>query len=165
MTRPMLLTVALLLAARAAGAQPPALPKPKPRALTAADSGRLLTFNREQFSYDAGARRDPFLSPLASGEAKPLLADLIVTGIIFDAAGRRSVAVMRDVSDKTIYRVRAGDLLGRARVARIAQRAVHVTVDEFGFVRQDSLLLSPQVAPQAGPAGPPPAPNKTTRTP
>ncbi len=164
MIRRLLLPVAVLLAARVAGAQPPAPPKPKPRALTAADSARLMTFNREQFSYDASGRRDPFLSVLASGEAKPLLVDLIVTGIIFDPAGRRSVAVMRDNSDKTIYRVRTGDALGRARVSRIAQRAVYVTVDEFGFMRQDSLLFTPHAAPPGASPGAAPAPSQT-RTP
>ncbi len=161
------LALAAAPAPRAVAAQAPKAKVPPPRKLTKADSARLLVFNREQFAYDGRDRRDPFLNPIASGEARPMLVDLVVTGILYDPAGRRSVAVMRDNSDKAIYRVKIGESLGRAKVTRIAPRAVYVTIDEFGFMRQDSLLFAPPptVPPPGGAPAAAPAPPPQTRTP
>ncbi len=109
-------------------------------AARAQDSSKV-TFEREVFSYVSAGRRDPFASPIETGEIRPLIADLRVVGIIFDASGRNSVAVMRDMSTQEQYRVRAGQILGRAKVAQIKQNEVVMTINEYGFSRQESLKL------------------------
>jgi len=109
-------------------------------AARAQDSSKV-TFEREVFSYVSAGRRDPFASPIETGEIRPLIADLRVVGIIFDASGRNSVAVMRDMSTQEQYRVKAGQILGRAKVAQIKQNEVVMTINEYGFSRQESLKL------------------------
>ncbi len=121
------------------GAQAPAAPK----ADVVQDSTHIA-FDREVFAYVVGGRRDPFASPIETGEIRPLIADLRVTGIIFDARGRNSVAVMRDMSTQEQYRVKTGDRLGRARVAQIKPQEVVMTIDEYGFSRQEILKLAVQ---------------------
>lgn len=137
---------ALLLSALVVGTLGAQATKKAPAAAT--DSAKSVSFQRETFAYDGNGRRDPFLSPIASGEARPILTDLLVTGIIFDPSGNRSVGVMRDQSTKQLYRVKVGDPLGRARVTRITASMIYVTVDEFGFARADSLPLLRKVPDQ-----------------
>jgi hypothetical protein len=69
-----------------------------------------------------------------------LLADLRLVGILYEASGRRTVAIMRDLQTNAQYRVTTGTTLGRMRVAQIRPRAVIFSVDEFGLSRQDSLV-------------------------
>jgi hypothetical protein len=99
------------------------------------------TFNREVFSYDGAGRRDPFLSLLSTGELRPSFTDLKLVAVAYDPTGRKSVAVMRDVSSKDQYRVKVGQTLGRMRVAQIHPKSVTFTIDEFGYSRQDVLTL------------------------
>lgn len=115
------------------GARAPAAP--------AVDSTKVV-FEREVFSYDGGDRRDPFASPFETGEIRPLIADLHLVGIIFDASGRNSVAVMRDASTQVQYRVRTGQMLGRAKVSQIRPQEVVMTIGEYGFSRQEILKLN-----------------------
>ncbi len=96
---------------------------------------------REVFNYDRTGTRDPFVSLLATSELRPVLSDLHLIGILYDVTGHRSVAIMRDQTDK-LYRATVGQTLGRMRVARIKPRAVIFTIEEFGFNRQDSLVLA-----------------------
>jgi hypothetical protein len=96
---------------------------------------------REVFNYDRSGTRDPFVSLLATSELRPVLSDLHLVGILYDVTGHRSVAIMRDQTDK-LYRATVGQTLGRMRVARIKPRAVIFTIQEFGFNRQDSLVLA-----------------------
>jgi hypothetical protein len=103
--------------------------------------GALAPVTREVFSYDADSRRDPFFSLILTEDLRPLLSDLKLVGILYEASGRRSVAIMRDILTNAQYRVNAGMTLGRMRVAQIKPRAVIFTVDEFGLSRQDSLVL------------------------
>jgi hypothetical protein len=98
-------------------------------------------FEREIFRYDRSGRRDPFLSLMASGDLRPVITDLRVIGILYDAAGRNSTAILRDLSTKEQYRVRMGQSLGRIRVARIDPKSVTFTIEEFGFSRQETLPL------------------------
>jgi hypothetical protein len=130
----------------------PAAPAPAParpdnaKADTArkADSTGTPALVREQFSYEGGGR-DPFLSLLRSGDIRPLLSDLKLTGIYYD--GRypaRSVAVLRDVTNNKIYRVKPGDIIGRLKTTTIRPREIVFTVQEFGFERQESLQLAKQ---------------------
>ena len=97
--------------------------------------------SREIFSYEAEGRRDPFFSLIMTEDLRPLLSELKLVAILYDATGRRSVAIMRDVLTNVQYRVNPGMTLGRMRVAQIKPRAVIFTIDEFGLSRQDSLFL------------------------
>ncbi len=131
--------------------------KPGARAPTRADSVRTDTLRRadsaatrapvlvrEVFSYEGGGR-DPFMSLLRSGDIRPLLSDLRLVGIYYD--GRypaRSVAVLRDVTNNKIYRVKPGAIIGRLKATTIRPREIVFTVQEFGFERQESLTLARQ---------------------
>jgi hypothetical protein len=102
------------------------------------------SFERETFRYQRGGRRDPFVSLMTSGELRPLITELRVTSIAFSPRGN-SVAILRDLGTKEQYRVRVGESLGRMRVARINQRSIIFTIEEFGFSRQETLnLLDPK---------------------
>ena len=143
---------AVLLAALVAVGPLAAQAKPKPVAKpdsakadsAKADSTAPPTMVRELYSYEGGGR-DPFLSLLKSGNIRPLLSDLKLVGIYYD--GRftaRSVAVLRDVTNNKIYRVKPGDIIGRLKVTSIRPREIVFTVQEFGFERQESLQLAKQ---------------------
>ncbi len=112
------------------------------RSQSASGDSSKVTFEREVFAYVSTGRRDPFASPIETGEIRPLVADLRVVGIIFDASGRNSVVVLRDVSTQQQYRARLGQVLGRARVSQIKQQEVVLTIEEYGFSRQETLKLN-----------------------
>lgn len=102
------------------------------------------TLLREVFAYEGGGR-DPFMSLLRSGDVRPMLSDLKLTTIVYD--GRfavRSVAVLRDITNRRIYRVKTGDIIGRLKVTQIRPREIVFTVQEFGFERQETLSLTRQ---------------------
>jgi hypothetical protein len=104
------------------------------------------SLQREVFAYEGGGR-DPFMSLLRSGDVRPLLTDLRLTTIVYDARYvARSVAVLRDVTTKPsrIYHVKVGDILGRLKVTQIRPREIVFTVQEFGFERQETLSLAKQ---------------------
>lgn len=100
-------------------------------------------FERETFLYDRGGRRDPFVSLMSTSDLRPLIADLKLVAVAFDATGRSSVAVLHDIStkEKEQYRIRVGQSLGRMRVSSISPRAVVFTIEEFGYSRQETLAL------------------------
>jgi len=100
-----------------------------------------VSLNREVFSYDAGGRRDPFVSLLRNGDLRPMLNDLRLVTVLYDPTGRNSVAVMRDLTTKDQYRVKVGQTLGRMRVAGIEPREILFTIEEIGFSRQVGLVL------------------------
>jgi len=133
------------LAAPARAAAAPARPdSAKADAPRKADSTGTPVLAREVFSYEGGGR-DPFLSLLRSGDIRPLLSDLRLVGIYYD--GRypaRSVAVLRDVTNNKIYRVKPGEIIGRLKTTTIRPREIVFTVQEFGFERQESLQLAKQ---------------------
>ena len=129
----------LVTAPLAAQAKPP-----KPDSTARPDTAAAMTLVREVFAYEGGGR-DPFLSLLKTGDIRPLLTDLKLVGVYYD--GRypvRSVAVMRDVTNAKIYRVKSGDIVGRLRVTTIRPREIVFTVQEFGFERQETLQLAKQ---------------------
>lgn len=101
-----------------------------------------MTFYREEYAYSDDGRRDPFMSLLATSEIRPLLADLVLIGVIYDLAGRNSVASLLDATSGETYRVKAGNILGRMKVAKIGQESITLNIDEFGFSRQETLLLN-----------------------
>jgi hypothetical protein len=111
------------------------------------DSAGRILLRREVYTYPAAGRRDPFASLILSGDMRPLLADLEVAAIIFDPAGRNSVATLKDRSTGDLYRARVGSVFGRIRVTAIRAREVAVAVDEFGYTRQETLTITP---PQRG---------------
>jgi len=137
--------VVALLAAGPLAAQA----KPNPAAAAKPDSAKrdsvvAPVLVREVFSYEGGGR-DPFLSLLRSGDIRPLLSDLRLVGIYYD--GRypaRSVAVLRDVTNSKVYRVKPGNIIGRLKATTIRPREIVFTVQEFGFERQESLQLAKQ---------------------
>lgn len=100
----------------------------------------MAPVTREIFTYADEGRRDPFFSLILTEDLRPLLSDLKLVGVLYEASGR-SVAIMRDVQTNAQYRVNAGQALGRMRVAQIKPRVVIFTIDEFGLSRQDSLFL------------------------
>ena len=104
--------------------------------------GVMAPVTREVFSYSADGRRDPFFSLILTEDLRPLLSDLKLVAVLYDASGRRSVAIMRDLQTDVQYRVNSGQTIGRMRVAQIKPRVVIFTIDEFGLSRQDSLFLS-----------------------
>ena len=140
-----------LLATGPLAAQAKPAPPPTPASGSAAkpdsarrDSAAAPVLVREVFSYEGGGR-DPFLSLLRSGDIRPLLSDLRVVGIYYD--GRypaRSVAVLRDVTNSKVYRVKPGNIIGRLKATTIRPREIVFTVQEFGFERQESLQLAKQ---------------------
>jgi len=130
-------SVALALAA-VAFARPAAAQE---RDSTAVPAASLI---REVFAYEGGGR-DPFMSLLKSGDVRPLISDLRLTTVVYDGRfASRSVAVLRDITNRRIYRVKTGDIIGRLKVTQIRPREVVFTVQEFGFERQETLSLAKQ---------------------
>lgn len=118
----------------------PAVPAARPAATLPASNVPQVT--REVFSYAADGRRDPFFSLILTEDLRPLLSDLKLVGILYEASGRRSVAIMRDILTNAQYRVATGQTIGRMRVTQIKQKGVIFSIDEFGLSRQDSLVLT-----------------------
>jgi len=108
---------------------------------TTMDTAGKVVLRREVFGYEKSGRRDPFVSLMTVGELRPMISDLAISGILIDPTGRNSLAILRDVSSKEQYRVRVGQQLGRMRVARITQKAVTFTIEEFGYSRQQELAM------------------------
>jgi len=108
------------------------------------DAAVGMTLVREVYSYEGGGR-DPFLSLLKSGDIRPLLSDLRLVGIYYDSRyPARSVAVLRDITNSKLYRVKPGDIIGRLKATTIRPREIVFTVQEFGLERQQSLQLAKQ---------------------
>ena len=118
---------------------PAAAGRPARGAVAAAN---LPPVTREVFTYSAEGRRDPFFSLILTEDLRPLLSDLKLVGILYEASGKRSVAIMRDILTNAQYRVGPGQTLGRMRVTQIKPKGVIFTIDEFGLSRQDSLVLT-----------------------
>jgi hypothetical protein len=105
------------------------------------DSTQRVLIEREVFDYDAGNRRDPFVSLMTSSELRPLITELKLVAVAYDPVGGNSVAVLRDLTSKEQYRLRVGQTLGRMRVAAIHEKEVVFTIEEFGFSRQEILSM------------------------
>jgi hypothetical protein len=126
--------------ARAHGVRAMAAPSSTAPGVEMDTSGKVV-LRREVFAYEPSGRRDPFVTLMTVGELRPMISDLAISGILIDPTGRNSVAVLRDVSSKEQYRVKVGQQLGRMRVARITQKAVTFTIEEFGYSRQQELAM------------------------
>jgi len=139
MRRISLAAAALILAGvTAAAAQQPAAP---------ADSAAppaAPSLVREVFAYE-GAGRDPFMSLIRTGDVRPLISDVRLVAVYYDARyPARSVAVLRDITTSRIYRVKPGEIIGRLKTSQIRPREVVFTVQEFGYERQETLSLATQ---------------------
>jgi hypothetical protein len=122
------------------GARPASVPA-RPAATAARPAmDTSTTVMRETFDYSRDTRRDPFVSLMTTSDLRPTLSDLRLTGILYDLSGRRPVAILRDIAGGQ-WRVTTGMTLGRMRVAQIRPKAIIFTIGEFGFNRQDSLVL------------------------
>lgn len=119
----------------------PAPAAPSANAMVSTDSAGRVTLLRETFSYERRGRRDPFASLIASGEVRPLFADLRVTGILVDSDRSNSVAMLKDISTNQLYRAKVGSVFGRIRVTAIRANEVALAIDEFGNTRQEVLML------------------------
>lgn len=116
-------------------------PKPEPAPnVNAAAKDSAAPIMREMFDYSRDSRRDPFISLMTTSDLRPTLTDLLLTGVLYDLSGRRPIAILRDVAGGQ-WRVTTGMTLGRMRVAQIKPKTVIFTIEEFGFNRQDSLVL------------------------
>ncbi len=105
-------------------------------------SGRnQVSIERETFDYAREGRRDPFVSLMSSSALRPMMSDLRLSVVVYDAAGD-SRAVLRDINTNEQYKVRVGQQLGRMRVSRIAPKSVTFTILEFGESRQETLALN-----------------------
>lgn len=136
--------VTACVATNLAAQLPPSIAKPVDAARKPALSAAALAkmqFYREVYAWNDEARRDPFLSLLATSEIRPLLSDLVLIGVIYDLSGRNSVASLLDASSSEMYRVKVGNIIGRMKVAKIGTESVTLNIDEFGFSRQETLLL------------------------
>lgn len=111
-----------------------------PKPATTASNNVDAPVMRESFDYTRDTRRDPFVSLMTTSDLRPTLTDLRLTGILYDLSGRRPVAILRDIAGGQ-WRVTTGMTLGRMRVAQIKPKTIIFTIEEFGFNRQDSLLL------------------------
>jgi hypothetical protein len=135
-------SLAVLLAAGALAAQ--ARPDTSARRDSTADTTHNTSLVREVFAYEGGGR-DPFVSLLKSGDVRPLINDLKLVSIYYDGVyPARSVAVLRDITNSKIYRIKSGTVVGRLRVNSIRPREVVFTVQEFGYERQETLTLARQ---------------------
>ncbi len=141
MRRPIVLALALLFAATAAEAQQKKKATEIPLPEFPTDSlGRIL-LARETYGYPGDGRRDPFASLIATGDIRPLLEDLKLTGVMVAPNAASSMAMLRDESTKEIYKARVGSVFGRIRVTAIRPGEVHLAIDEFGFTRQAVLTM------------------------
>ena len=117
-------------------------PQPATKAPAPPQAVPMPTIMREVYGYEVEGRRDPFISLLTSSSLRPIVADLYLTGILYDENGTNSAAIMRDPTDNNKqYRVTTGQTIGRMRVALIKRRVVIFSIEEFGQNRQDSLIL------------------------
>ena len=116
---------------------------PSAKDTTGLPVGRRATvaLYREVFSYSSGDLRDPFVSLMLSGELRPILTDLSLTGVIYDPEGRRSVALLVDGSTGEAYRVRVGQTLARMKITKIGMQDITFSIDEFGLSRSETLII------------------------
>jgi hypothetical protein len=104
------------------------------------DTTLPVEYRREVFRYGGGSR-DPFESLLVTGDMGPMIGDLRLVAITFDARYGNSVAIIRALNVAQPFRLRRGDTIGRMRVIQIRQYEVVFQIEEFGFERQEVLAL------------------------
>ena len=106
-----------------------------------ADGEVRLVYEREVYSYDGGAQRDPFAPLVGEGvDIGPTFADLRLRGIIYSTGRGQSIALLHDRSGN-LYRARRGDIIGNATILEIRPLEVLFVVEDFGQTRQEMLRL------------------------
>ena len=98
-------------------------------------------YRREVFSYPEQGRRDPFRPLQSFASTGPRLDQLQLSGILYGGEGAESVVVLVDPSTSARYRLRVGDSVGFARLARVEPRRAIFTVSGFGRDRNVVLRL------------------------
>jgi hypothetical protein len=130
-------------APKAPAAKPAGRPEDAPAADSLKDPGQVEVM-RESFAY-GGATRDPFASLIKTAHAGPELADLQLVGIYEDLRySGNSVALLREKTTGKRHKLRAGDAIGRLKVAQVRSKDVVFTVSDFGYERQETLSLRKQ---------------------
>lgn len=129
-------------AVRAAAPTPAVAPARAATPANAAPAASEVLIMREAYNYPDAGRRDPFVSLMNTQEIRPLIGDLKLVAVAFDATGQNSVAVLRDITTKEQYRVKVGQELGRMRVAAIHEKEVVFGIEEFGYSRQESVAMN-----------------------
>lgn len=102
-----------------------------------------LDYEREVYRY-RGAARDPFETLLSSSDVRPMIEDLRLVSVIYDARYGNSLAVVREsrgVGDSIVHRLRRGARLGRLQVTQIRPYEVLFQLQEFGLNRDTVLRL------------------------
>lgn len=122
---------------------PTAAPVAKAEPAAKTDSVRVV---RELFGYAPAGRRDPYRALIATDAIRPLPNEVRLSAVAFDPSGVQSVAILRDLTTKQQYRVRAGQLLGRMRILRIRQKAIVYAIEELGYSRTAELSLTDTTA-------------------
>ena len=100
-----------------------------------------VTYRREIFDYPGQGRRDPFRPLQSFASTGPRLDELTLSGILYDGESGQSVVVLVDPSTSARYRLRVGDSVGFARLARVEPRRAVFTVTGFGRDRNVVLRL------------------------
>lgn len=100
-----------------------------------------VTYRREIFDYPAQRRRDPFRPLQSFASTGPRLDELTLSGILYGGESGQSVVVLVDPSTNARYRLRVGDSVGFARLARVEPRRAVFTVTGFGRDRNVVLRL------------------------
>ena len=98
---------------------------------------------RETFAYTGGSR-DPFVSLIQRNSSSVEFGDLVLIGIYQDLrSSRNSVALLRNKNTGKRYKVHIGEKIGqRMTVSQITDRDVSLTIQDFGFERQETLSLT-----------------------
>lgn len=107
----------------------------------AAAADTATPYRREIFDYPGQGRRDPFRPLQSFASTGPRLDDLTLSGILYGGEGGESVVVLVDPSTSARYRLRVGDSVGFARLARVEPRRAVFTVTGFGRDRNVVLRL------------------------
>jgi hypothetical protein len=134
------LALALLLLPCAAAAQEEA-PAAAPDTPAVASLEPVEVYRREVFTYQRTGRPDPF-QPLTGGAELAIRPeDLQLSGLIYSANPRESVANFIVPGTDRRIRLRTGERFGALTVLSIYPGHVNVRVDEFGNSRIYSIQL------------------------
>lgn len=99
-----------------------------------------LIYEREVYSYEGSARRDPFQPLTQDNEMGPRFDQLSLQGIIYSSVEGESVALLLG-GEERVFRVRVGDVVGNSRVIEISPTRVVMAVETFGTIRQEILEM------------------------
>lgn len=99
-----------------------------------------LVYEREVFSYEGTARRDPFSPLTRDNQLGPRFEQLVLQAIIYSSVPGESLVLLRAGEDR-VLRARVGDVVGNSRVIEISPTRVVMAVENFGTIRQEILEL------------------------